>query len=69
MKRNGSSRQRGYQVAYSQQQARARRWRGSKRERDAALREQVLVRRKAGWSPEQAAGRTVVSYETIYRFI
>ena len=54
VKRNGSSRQRGYQVAYAQQQARARRWRGSKLERDAALREQVLVRRKAGWSPEQA---------------
>ena len=76
VQRNGSSRQRGYQVAYAHQQARARRWRGSKLERDAALREQVLVRLKAGWSPEQVAGRlaqeagrTVVAHETIYRFI
>ena len=76
VKRNGRSRQRGYQVAYAHQQAQARRWRGSKLERNAELREQVLTRLKAGWSPEQVAGRlardagrTVVSYETIYRFI
>lgn len=76
VKRNGSSRKRGYRVPYAHQQARARRWRGSKLERDAALREQVLTRLKAGWSPEQVAGRlaqeagrTVVSHETIYRFI
>ena len=76
VKRNGSSRQRGYQPVYADQQARARRWQGSKLERDAELRELVLSRLKAGWSPEQvggrlkrAAGRPVVSYETIYRFI
>ena len=76
VKRNGRSRQRGYQVSYAHQQAQARRWRGSKLERDAELREQVLTRLKAGWSPEQVsgrlareAGRTRVSYETIYRFI
>ena len=55
--RNGSSRQRGYQVPYADQQARARRWRDAKLERDAALRERALARRKAGWSPEQVAGR------------
>ena len=76
VKRNGRSRQRGYLVAYAHQQAQARRWRGSQRERNAELREQVLVRRQAGWSPEQVsgrlardAGRPLVSYETIYRFI
>ena len=55
VKGNGSSRRRGYQVPYADQQARVRRWRGSKLERDAALREQVLVRQKAGWSPDQVA--------------
>ncbi len=76
VKRNGSSRQRGYQPAYADQQARARRWQGSKLERDAALREWVLARLKAGWSPQQVCGRlkretgrTILSYETIYRFI
>ena len=45
-------------------------------ERDGELRELVLSRLKAGWSPEQVGGRLrretsrpVVSYETIYRFI
>ena len=76
VKRNGSSRQRGYQSAYADQQARARRWQGSKLERDAALREWVLARLKAGWSPQQVCGRlkretgrTILSHETIYRFI
>jgi IS30 family transposase len=71
-----SGRQVGYQPTYAHQQSRARRWTGSKLERDSTLRELVLSRLKRGWSPEQVAarlarepGRHVISYETIYRFI
>ena len=75
MKRNGS--QSGeYKPVYAEEQAQARRWRGSRLERDAELREQVLCRLKQGWSPEQVAGRmaleagrVVISHESIYRFI
>ena len=49
---------------------------GPRLERDDALRACVLERLSWGWSPEQiaghlaeAAGRTVISYESIYRFI
>ncbi len=49
MKRNGS--QSGeYKPVYAEEQAQARRWRGSRLERDAELREQVLCRLKQGWS-------------------
>ena len=60
-----------YQPLYAQQQARARRWSGSRLERDAGLREQVLGQLRAGWSPEQIAGRSSrrIGTETIYRFI
>ena len=75
LRRNGSKTQ-GYQPSYAQQQARARRWRGSRLERDAPLRRQVLSRLQQGCSPEQVAGRLaleagrpVISHETIYRFI
>ena len=75
LKRNGS-RTLGYQPRYADQQAHARRWIGSRLERDSTLREQVLSRLKQGWSPEQVAGRLavesgkgVVSHESIYRFI
>ena len=75
LKRNGSKTQ-GYRPSYAQQQARARRWRGSRLERHPSLRERVLSRLRQGWSPQQVAGRfaleagrTVVSHETIYRFI
>ena len=61
---------------YAHEQARARRWSGARLERDDALRACVLERLSWGWSPEQiaghlaeAAGRTVISYESIYRFI
>ena len=61
---------------YADQQAHARRWQGSRLERDRGLREQVLCRLKQGWSPEQVAGRLamesgkrVISHESIYRFI
>ena len=75
LRRNGSKSQ-DYRPSYAQQQARARRWRGSKLERDGPLRRQVLSRLEQGCSPEQVsgrlaleAGRAVISYETIYRFI
>jgi IS30 family transposase len=66
----------GYKPTYAQEQAKARRWVGSRLERDPTLRGAVLERLAAGWSPEQTAGRInreashpVISYETIYRFI
>lgn len=75
VKRN-SSRQNGYQPGYADEQSRARRWSGSRLERDAGLREQVLGGLARGWSPEQVSGRLaretgcrVISHETIYRFI
>ena len=75
LKRNSGNRV-GYRPAYAQAQASARRWTGSRLERDDALREGVLHRLAAGWSPEQVAGRLaheagchVISHETIYRFI
>ena len=75
LKRN-QSRTQGYQPRYAHQQAQARRWRGSKLERDPQLRESVLSGLKQGWSPEQVSGRLardrgrrVISHETIYRFI
>ena len=75
LKRN-HGRQVGYKPAYAEQQAAARRWKGSRLERDAELRDLVLGGLRRGWSPEQVAGwlerrkvPTTVSYETIYRFI
>jgi len=66
----------GYKPSYAQEQAKARRWMGSRLERDASLRGAVLKRLAKGWSPEQVAGRLrreagrqVISYESIYRFI
>ncbi len=75
MKRNcGQNGQ--YKPIYADQQSRARRWTGSKMDRDRALRGMVLSRLAQGWSPEQVAGRLaretgeqVISYESIYRFI
>jgi IS30 family transposase len=75
LKRN-SGRQVGYRAAYAQQQSRARRWRGSRLERNSQLRRLVLEGLKKGWSPEQVcgwlerrSGRPVISPESIYRFI
>ena len=66
----------GYKPTYAGEQAKARRWRGSKLLRNPDLQALVLDRLERGWSPEQVAGRltrdqgrVVVSYETIYRFI
>ena len=75
LKRNSGSRV-GYRPSYAQQQASARRWSGSRLERDDALRESVLDKMAQGWSPEQIcgrlaldSGRRVISHETIYRFV
>jgi len=66
----------GYKPSYAHQQAQARRWHGSRLLRDAQLQALVLARLAAGWSPQQVAGRlarehgrTVISHESIYRFI
>lgn len=66
----------GYKPSYAQEQAAARRWTGSRLERDAELCSLVLGRLKRGWSPEQIAGRlkqqhapVTISHESIYRFI
>jgi IS30 family transposase len=75
LKRNSGNRV-GYQPAYAQAQASARRWTGCRLERNDDLRGAVLDRLAAGWSPEQIAGRLeheegrkVISHETIYRFV
>jgi IS30 family transposase len=75
VKRN-SGRDTGYRPALAQDKTAARRWNGSKLDRDEALRDQVLALLARGWSPEQVAGRlkadagcTIISHETIYRFI
>ena len=47
----------GYWPEYAQQQAQARRWRGSRRERDAARRESVRYGLGAGGLPAQVSGR------------
>lgn len=74
--RRNASRQSGYRPAYAHQQYRARRWTGSKLDRDPTLRQTVLDRLGRGHSPEQVAGRLgrergapVISQETIYRFV
>ncbi len=66
----------GYRPDYAQQQAQARRWRGSRLERDDQLRARVLRELARGLSPQQVAGRLareagapVISHESIYRFI
>src|SRR5215203_43 len=75
LKRNRGS-QLGYQPAYANQQAKSRRWKGTRLLRDGDLQKKVLARLTQGWSPAQVAGRLkkeckrqVISYESIYRFI
>ena len=75
LKRN-SGREAGYKPGYAQEQSRARRWQGSRLERESGLRQSVLDRLAQGWSPEQIAGRLareaghkVISHESIYRFV
>ena len=74
--RRNRGREIGYRPGYAQEQARARRWTGCRLEREPGLRRAVLERLARGWSPEQVAGRlareaghTVISYESIYRFV
>jgi IS30 family transposase len=66
----------GYKPSYAQEQTQARRWAGSRLERQPALRRTVLQRLAKGWSPEQVAGRLakerghkLISHESVYRFI
>src|SRR5258707_7132219 len=75
LKRNWGQ-QIGYKPVHAQERAKARRWKGSKLERNGALREEVLACLREGWSPEQACGWIerqhgckLISTETIYRFI
>lgn len=65
-----------FQPSYADQQSLARRWTGSKLERNSELRKAVLDRLSKGWSPEEIAGQfakdagqCIISHETIYRFI
>ena len=73
VKRNSGTKV-GYKPVYAHEQTRARRWSGSRLDRDAELRDRVLGQLGAGWSPEQVSGRsrldgTSIGVETIYRFI
>ena len=75
MKRNSGSKV-GYRPAYAHAQADARRWNGTRLEREDDLRETILDRLADGCSPEQISGRLaceagyrVISHETIYRFV
>ena len=74
LRRNGSATD--YKPAYADEQAAARRWRGSRLERDETLQTDVLSRLAQDWSPQQVSGRLarerggpVISHESIYRFI
>ena len=74
--RRNRGKQIGYRPSHAHEQAKARRWTGSRLERDGELRRLVLDRLRHGWSPEQIAGRlacdkaaTGISHESIYRFI
>lgn len=78
LKRNagGGARAGPYKAAYAQAQTAARRWSGSRLDRDQTLRDRVLEALKQGWSPKQVAGRlklqegrAVIGHESIYRFI
>ena len=75
VKRNSGS-QGEYQPMYADEQCRARRWTGSKMDRDPELRNLVVGLLAKGWSPEQVVNRLqrelgtqIISHETIYRFI
>jgi transposase, IS30 family len=75
LKRNSGSKV-GYKPSYAHEQAKARRWQGSRLARQPDLRAYVLDRLAMGWSPAQVAGRLAledngmrISHESIYRFI
>ena len=74
--RNRTYSKNAYKPVHADEQAWARRWRGSKIERHPELQTYILERLAMGWSPEQVANRMAlehstiqVSHETIYRFI
>ena len=74
LKRN-ITKTKGYDASHAQIQTRARRWKGSRLERQPKLRQDVFDLLAMGWSPQQVAKRlaqeqgcTVISYESIYRF-
>ena len=77
MKRNtGTGAKAFYRPVYADDLSWSRRWTGSRLERHDDLREGVLECLRAGWSPEQISGRlarmhgrTIISHESIYRFI
>lgn len=78
LKRNAGSGPRAgpYKPVYAQDQTAARRWSGSRLERDAVLRGRVLEGLAQGWSPEQVVGRlkledtrAPIGHESIYRFV
>ena len=65
-----------YKPSYADEQPWARRWRGSRLERQPSLLKHVVDRLVMGWSPQQIAGRLklddsniLISHESIYRFI
>jgi IS30 family transposase len=53
--RRNSGAQVGYQPAYAEQQAKSRRWRGSRLLRKPELQQEVLKRLGHGWSPARYA--------------
>jgi IS30 family transposase len=74
LRRNAGAK--GYKPVMAQERASARRWSGSKLDRNPDLRSCVLQALRRGCSPEQVAGRLardagrkIVSHETIYRFV
>jgi len=75
LKRNKAA-TKAYKPVLAEERAAARRWKGSRLERQAPLRQTILAALSTGLSPEQAAGRLalengqkVISHESIYRFI
>lgn len=75
IKRN-TTKTKGYHAGYAERQTLGRRWKGSKLERQPALRSTVLSHLAMGQSPQQVASRlaqergcNVISHESIYRFI
>lgn len=65
-----------YEPFHADEKAWARRWKGSRLERQPSLQKYVVDRLVMGWSPQQISGRlkrdnsiTVLSHESIYRFI
>ena len=66
----------GYKPGYAHEQAKAKRWRGSRLARQPDLQKYVLDRLAMGWSPAQISGRLTldkdsrsISHESIYRFV